>query len=116
MLGKAGKKRHNRGRLNQAASQCIGDDDIASYDGVDQTRYAEKGIAAQFERIAKAIIHAAQDYIHSLQPIDSLEINGAGAHSEIRSRNQSKSEVSSYIRVFEVGLIVRARGQENNTR
>jgi hypothetical protein len=26
MPGKAGKKRHDRGRLNQAASQCIGDD------------------------------------------------------------------------------------------
>jgi hypothetical protein len=97
MCGKTGKERHNRGCLNQAASQCIGYNDVSSYDRVNQTWHTEKRIAPQFERIAKAIIDSAQDYIHSLQPINCLEINGPVTHCEIRSRDQGKSKVSSYI-------------------
>ncbi len=72
MPGEARKKRHDRGCLNQAASQRISHDDVSGYDCVNQAGHTEERIASQFERIAKAIIDAAQDYVDSLQPINCL--------------------------------------------
>src|ERR1700679_1272159 len=111
----AGKKRHDRSRFNHAASQCIGNLYFSSDDGVDQAGNTKKRIAPQLERIAKAIIHPAQNDIDLLQPIYSLEIYAAIAHGEIRSFDQRESQVSSDIRVFEVGLIVWSRGQQDDS-
>src|SRR5271166_1741345 len=70
--GEAREKWHDRGRLNQTASQCIGNLHVSSDDGVDQTGHTQKRIAAQFQRIAKAVVYPAQNDIDLLQTIDSL--------------------------------------------
>ena len=56
MTSQAGKERHYRRRLNQTAAQCVGHLHISSDDGVDEAGNAQKRIAPQFERIAKAIV------------------------------------------------------------
>src|SRR5580658_2554332 len=114
MLGKTGKKWHDRRRLNQAAPQCIGNDDVSSHDGVDQARHAEQRLAAQFERIAEAVIHSAQNYVDALQSIYCLEVDGPVTHGEVRSGHQSESKVSSDVRVFEIGFVVGTGGEKNN--
>jgi hypothetical protein len=70
--GEAGKKGHDRGRLNQSASQCVCDLDVSSDDGIHQTRHTQKRIAPQFEGIAKAIVHPTQDDIDLLQAVDGF--------------------------------------------
>src|ERR1700733_12493810 len=111
-----GKKGHNRGRLNQTAPQCIGNLNISSDDGVDQAGHTEKRFAPQLERIAKAIVDPAQNDIDLLQPIYGLQIYAPIAHGKIRSFDQGESQVSRDIRVFEVGLVVWSRGQQDDSR
>ena len=108
LRGEAGKKRHDRSRLNQAASQGVGDLHVSGDDGVHQAGHAQKRIAAQFQRIAKAVVHPAQNHIDLLQPVDSLEIHAAVAHRQVRSLHQSESQIARDVGVFEVGLVVAA--------
>ncbi len=81
LRAEAGKKGHDRGSLNHSASQRVCHLHISRDDGVDQAGHAQKRIAAQFERIAKAIVHAAQDHIDLLQPVDCLQIHARRAPS-----------------------------------
>ena len=71
---------------------------------------------AQFERIAKAVVNAAQDHVDLLQPIHGLEKNAPVAHREIRSLDQRESEISRQIRVLEVGLVVRPGREQHDAR
>src|ERR1017187_9688693 len=114
--GKAREERHNSGGLNEATAQCICNLYISSNDCIHQARHAEQGIAPQLERVAKAIVHPAQDYMDLLQSIDGLEKYAAVAHRQIGSLNQSKSKVPRHIRMFEVGLVERTGGQDHDAR
>src|ERR1035437_2299468 len=87
LRAEAGKKGHDRGRLNHTASQCVRHLHISSDDSVDEAGHAEKRIAPQFERIAKAIVHTTQNHIDLLQSVDGLEIYAASAHRQVRSLN-----------------------------
>ncbi len=75
---KAGKKRHDRGRLNHAAAQRIGDSHISGDDGANEAGYAEERVAAQLKRIAEAIVDAAQNDIDLVEPVNGLEKHAAG--------------------------------------
>ena len=83
MRREAGKKGHDRGRLNHSAAQRVGNLHIAGDDCVDQPRHAEQRIAAQLQRIAEAVIHPAQDHIDLFQPVDRLEKHAAIADRQI---------------------------------
>ena len=94
MPGQTGEKRHDRGCFNQTASQRICNLHISRDDRVDQAGHAQKRIAAQFQRIAEAIIHPAQNNIDLLQPVDSLQIHASVAHRKIGSSDQREPQVS----------------------
>ncbi len=113
---KSRKKRHDGGGLNHSAAQGIRDFHVSGNDGTNQAGYAEKRVAAQLERIAKAVVHAAKDHIDLVQTIDGLEIDAPVAHREVRAFNESESQVSRQIGVLEVGLVVRAGCQQDDAR
>src|SRR5580698_4229547 len=105
MSRESGEKRHDRSRLDHAASECVCHFHIAGDDRVDEAGNSQKRIAAKFERIAKAIIHPAQNHINLFQPVDSLEIHAALADREISPLHQSESEIASDIRMFEISFV-----------
>src|SRR5580698_469373 len=72
LSGEAGKKRHDCGSLNQTASQCVGNFHVAGNDGVDETGYSQKGVATQFEWIAKAVIYASQNDVDLFEAVNGL--------------------------------------------
>jgi len=92
MPGKAGKKGHDRGCLNQAASQCIGNDDVSSHDGVDQAGNTEKRFATQFERIAK-LSSTRRKITSTCSNLQQSEINRPVAHGKIRSATSVETKV-----------------------
>src|SRR3979490_2774872 len=75
--GEARKKWHDRSRLNQSASQGTCNLHVSSDNGVPQAGHPQERIAPQLERVAKAIVHPAQDDIDLLQPVHGLQIDAS---------------------------------------
>ena len=61
------QKRKERGRLDHARAERVGDDDVAGADGIDQPGDAEEGVAAQLERIAEAVVEAPEDHVDAAE-------------------------------------------------
>ena len=67
MPAQAGQKGHERRALHEAGAERVRDGDVAGANGFHETGHAEHGVVAQFERIAKIIIDAAQDDIDAFE-------------------------------------------------
>ena len=93
----------NRGPCNNVA-RCL----------ENQARHAEKRIAAQFQRIAKSVIHAAENHIDRMQTLKRFEENAAVAHREIAAFDQSETQIARKVSMLEIGFVVRPWGEQNN--
>ena len=112
----SGKERGVSGRFRQARSQGIGDGDIARAHRLHQRGHTQHGIAAQFQRIAKLVILAADDDIHRKQAAERFQEDAIVAHREIAAFHQRVAEVARQERVFEIGLVIRTGRQQHDAR
>ncbi len=115
MASQSRKKRHDGGRFDQSASQCVCNLHVSRNDRIDQAGDAEKGIAAQLQWIAEPIIDSAEDDVDLLQPVHGLQVKMAIAHRHIRALYKRQAEILCKVRVLEVGFVVWSRRHQNNT-
>ena len=105
-----------RGCLQQAAAERIRHHYVSGAHGLQQARHAKQRIAAQFQRIAEAVVHAAQNQIHGLQPGQRLQEDPIVAGDQIRAFHQRESPMASQERMLEIRFVVRPGRQQNNAR
>jgi hypothetical protein len=72
MLAKPRQESHDRRTLQQARAQRVGHRDVARPQRLQQSRHAEDGIVAQFQRVAKIVVHAAENDMDLLQAAQVL--------------------------------------------
>jgi hypothetical protein len=95
--------------LKQAHSQRVGDGDVARPQRFQQTRHAKNRVVAQFQRVAKIIVHAAEDHVDLLQAAESLEIHPVIAHRQVLALHHHVTQVARQIALLEVSFAVRSR-------
>ena len=103
------QKGEQRRCFHRAGAERIGDRHIARARRLHQTRHAEDGIAAQLQRIAPGIVHAADDHVHRLQALERFQKNAPVAHGEIVALDERIAEVAREVGVLEIRLGIRAR-------
>src|SRR5579862_1323742 len=74
-LGESRKKSEPRCRFEHAAAESVREYDAARSRGSRETRNAERGAAAQLERIAIVVIETPQQRVNALQARQCLQIN-----------------------------------------
>ena len=104
-----GQKGEERRGLDRAGAERIGDRDVARARRFHESGHAEEGIAAQFQRIAAGVVHAADDHVHRLQALERFQENPPVAHREIAALHQLVAEITREVGVLEIGFGVRAR-------
>jgi hypothetical protein len=83
---------------------------------VEQAGHAERRVAAQFERVAIAVVLAAQDDMHALQAAQGLQVDRVAAHRQVLPLDQRKAEVAGQVGVLEIGFVVRPGRQQHDVR
>ena len=83
--------------------------DAAGAQRAQQSRDAERRVAAQFQRIAEIVVEAPQDGMHAAQSAQRLEEHRVAAHREVAAFDQRHAELAGEVGVFEVGLVVGTR-------
>ena len=107
---------HQGAGTEQAAAQCVGDDHPAGARHVEQAGHAERRFAAQFERVAIAVVLAAQDDVHPLQAAQGFQVHRVAAHRQILPFDQRVAEVARQVGMLEIGFVVRPRRQQHDMR
>ena len=107
---------HLSRRLDHAAAQRIVENHRTGARRLQQSRNAQKRVAPQLQRIAKAIVQTADQQIHRLQSGQRLDVDAAVAHREVRAFHQREAPVAGKKRVFKVVLVVWPRGQHDDPR
>jgi hypothetical protein len=64
-----------------------------------QTRHAQRRVAAQLERIAEVVVEAAQDGMHAAQSTERLEEHRVAAHREVVPFDQRHAELARQVGV-----------------
>ena len=103
-------------RLQKTGAQRIGHDHVASAHGLHQTWYAQGGVAAQFEGVAVVVVQPAQQAVNGLQPLHCLEVKALVAHGQVAAFDQRQAQITGQVGVLEIGFVVRAGGQQGQTR
>ena len=111
-----GRKPEPRGGLEHAGAERIGNHDAAGAQRADEAGHAQRGIAAQFERIAEVVVEAAQDGVHAAQSAERLEEHRVAAHREIVALDQRHAELAREIGVLEIGFVVGAGREDDGER
>ena len=62
----AGQKCHERRALQQAGAERIRDGDVARAHGFHEAGDAERGVAAQLQRVAEVVVEPPEDHVHGL--------------------------------------------------
>ena len=83
---------------------------------IDEAGDAEEGVAAEFERVAEVVVDAAQDDVDLLEAADGFEVDAAVADGEVGAFDEGEAEVFGEVGVLEVGLVVRAGGEQDDAR
>ena len=102
-----------RRRFDHAAAERIGQHHAAGAHRFDQARNAQRGIAAQFERIAEIGIDAAEDDGDTFQPRQRLQEHLPVAHRQVVAFHQREAEIMGEIDMFEIGFVIGPRRQQH---
>ena len=113
MLAESRQKRHERRALQEAAAERVGDGHVARAHRFNEAGHAQDGIIAQFERVAKIIVHAAQNHVHPIEAAQRFQEDVVVAHQEVGSLDQHVAQVAGEIRLLEIRFVVRA-GREHH--
>ncbi len=116
MLAQAGQKRHEGRALQQAGAQGVGDGDVARAHGLQQAGHAKDGIVAQFQRIAKIVVHAAENDVDRLQAAQGFEIDAVVAHGQVLALDEHVTEIAGEVTLLEISFVVGAGGEKNDAR
>src|SRR5262245_9546382 len=74
----------------------------AAADRLNQTRYPQQRIAAQFQWIAETVVQPAQNDVNSLQAAKRSEINTTIEHRQVCSFHQRAVPLACKKRVLEI--------------
>ncbi len=113
---KAGEKWHEGRRFDQAAAQRVRNGHVACAHRFHQSGHSEVGIGAQFDGIAEAVVHAAQNYVHLLQAFESLQKNAAVANGEVAALNQRESQITREVGMLEISFVEGPGRQQHDAR
>ncbi len=112
----AGQEGQHRRRLEHAAAERVGHGDAAGPHRLDQAGDAERRVAAQLQRIAEAVVHAAEHDVDRLQALDRLQEDGLVADGQVAAFDEHEAEIAGQIGVLEVGLVEGARREQHDAR
>jgi hypothetical protein len=70
--------------LQHAAAEGVGDGQVACAHRLHHARGAEDAVLAQLQRVAEAVVDAAQHGVDALQPAQGAQPEGAVAHRQVR--------------------------------
>ena len=116
MPTEVGLKRQDRSGFDDARSERVRDRHVAAPRGLDETRDAVRGVGAQLQRIAQAVVESAEDDIDRLEAIERLDEDTTVADRQIAILDEGQSEIPGEIGVLEVRFVVRARRQQHDVR
>ena len=83
---------------------------------MDQACHSQHRILAQLQRVAKAVVLAAHDYVYGQQASQGLEIGAVVANRQVTAFDQRKAKIAGQEGMLEEGLVVRPRGQQHDAR
>ena len=92
VAAQAREKRHERRRFHEAAAEAVGDEHLAGPRRLHEAWHAQQRIAAQFQRIAEVVVHAADDHVDRVQPRQRLQEDAAVAHGEIVAADERQPQ------------------------
>ena len=110
------QKTQQGGRLQKGRARRVGHQQVARADGLQQARHAQRGVAAQFQRIQKLIVHAFEKGVHRLQALEGFEEQALVAHDQVAAFDQGQAQVTRQVGVFEIGFVVGARRKQGDVR
>jgi hypothetical protein len=105
-----------RGGFEGGGAELVGEDDAAFLRDLDETGHAEEGVGVEFQRIAVGGVHAAHDRIDALQAAHRAQVHLTVAGGEVGALDERAAEVAGEVGLFEIGLVGRARGEEDHAR
>src|SRR5205809_17265 len=94
MPAKPRKKRQDCRCFDNAGSERVRNLDIAGHDGIHQPCDTKVGVASELERVAIAIVNTAENYVDSLQPMNSLEVDVAITDCEVGALHERETQVA----------------------
>ena len=94
-----------RRRFEHAGAERVGQHHAPGAHRAEQTRHAERRVAAQLQRIAVIIIQAAQDGVHALQPARVFRYTVSSRTVRSVPSDQRQAELAREIGVLEIGLV-----------
>ncbi len=77
---------------------------------------AQQGLATQLQRVAEAVVDAAQDDVDLLQPVDGFEVHVTVADGQVGTFDECDVEVLGEVGMLEVGLVVRPGCEQDDAR
>ena len=116
VAGDRRQKSQQGGRLEKAGTRRIGDEDVARADRLQQAGHAQVRVGPQLERVQEFVVQPLEDAVHRLQAVQRLEVQALVAHREIAAFHQGQAQVAGQVGVLEIGLVVRARGEQHDAR
>ena len=87
---------------------------MAGTDGLQQPRYTQARVGAQFQRVQKFIIQPLEQAVHRLQSAQRLQVQALVAHRQVAALDQGQAQVARQVGVLEIGFVVRARREQRN--
>ena len=108
LLGQARQKAQERARLEHPRAKRVGDQHIAAPRAFGQAGDAQSRIGAQFNRVAKVVVLAAQDRVHAFEAVNGFQPDLAVTHRQIAAFDQRKAQIARKESVLEVGFVIRA--------
>ena len=116
VLRECGQKAQQRAGFEKRRARRVGHQHMARADGLQQPRHAQPRVAAQLQRVEEFVVQALQDAVHRLQAVQRAQEQPVAAHGEVAALDQRQAQVAREVGVLEVGLVVRAGGQQHDAR
>ena len=100
--------------VGDAGADRVCERDVAGNVGGHQPGHAERGVGPKRERIEKIVVDAAVDHVDTLQPFGRAHVDNLALDDQIASLDQLDAELVGQKRVFVIGGVVDAGGQQRD--
>ena len=111
---RAGRKTHQRGRLQEGRARGIGHQHVAGADDLQQAGHTQARIGPQLQRVQVLVVQALEQAVHRLQALQGLQVQALAAHREVAALDQRDAQVARQVGVLEIGFVVGAGRQQHH--
>ena len=116
MAADGGQEAQQRARFQRRRARCVGQQQVARAQHLQQAGHAQAGVRAQLQRVQPLVVHALDQRVHRLQALECLEVEALVAHRQVVALDQGQAQVARQVGVLEVGFVVGAGREQGDAR